>query len=182
MGIHQIGPDGAVEHTGIGDGSGLICGVGRLEVLRRGLLGPQQGHQLRVVRFADKPPVAPQPILPHVLGGAELDGPNRGRDNFVHLRLHLLDFPVQLRLLGADRRLRLGQLVRRLVFQLLIVGRPLVHKLLHRLVEQEVQPAGENRQVHPVQQNLLPVNIQGNIHSLHLPYNTKMMRMTTSRA
>ena len=75
---------------------------------------------------------------------------------------------------------RLGQSGFGLAGQLLVMLLPLCHKFLDRLEEKEMQPSCENDQVHPMQQNLLPINIQR--HVSHLPYNTKMMRMTTRRA
>ena len=57
-------------------------------------------------------------------------------------------------------RFSLGQLVRCLLLQLLVIGGPLVHKLLHRLEQEEIQPPRQNGQVHPVQQDLLQIDIQ----------------------
>ena len=87
----------------------------------------------------------------------------------VQLVLALRLDPLRLRQLGG------GGLI-----QAAVVGLALGHKLLDRLVEEKIQPAGKNGQIQPVQQNLLPVNIQG--HFFHLPYNTKIIRITTSRA
>ena len=88
--------------------------------------------------------------------------------------------PVQLGLILCVDPLRLGQLLGRLLIQLAVVLLPLGDKPLHRLVEQDVQPAGQDGQIHPMQQDLLPINIQR--HRSHLPYNTKIMRITTSNA
>ena len=94
--------------------------------------------------------------------------------------MDLLLRPVQLGLIGGFQLLGLPELPGGLVLQAPVVGLPLLHELLHRLEKKEVQPAGQDGQIHPMQQNLLPVNIQR--HIPHLPYNTKMIRITTSSA
>ena len=96
--------------------------------------------------------------------------------------MDLLRRAVQLRLILRFDLFRLRQLRVRLGVQILIIRFPLLHELLHRLEKKEVQPAGQDRKVHPVEQNLLVIDIQRNIHAVHLPYNTKIISMTTSSA
>ena len=54
-----------------------------------------------------------------------------------------------------------------------VVVLPLFHKVLHRPVEQEVQPTRQQDEVEQVQQNLLPVDIQWDIHVPYLPAFTR---------
>ena len=81
-----------------------------------------------------------------------------------------------LQLLGLSLRL-LG-----LGVHLLIDLFPLIHKVFDGLEQQQIQPTGENRKIEEVQQDLLPVDIQWDIHSISAPYNTKISRITTNRA
>ena len=64
--------------------------------------------------------------------------------------------------LGLALRLdpfRLSQLGGGLLVQTAVVLLPLGHKPLHWLIQEKIQPASEDSQVHPVQQNLLEINI-----------------------
>ena len=87
VGIHQIGPDGTVEHTGIGDGSGLFRCVGSEQVGGGRLFVVEQREQFGVIVLAHKAAVTLHPIRARV-GGAVLDGADRGRE--------ILGFVVQL--------------------------------------------------------------------------------------
>ena len=64
----------------------------------------------------------------------------------------------------CHRFLRVRQRLCRFRVLLLIVLLPLLHKRLDGLVEQQIQPACQNHKIQQVQQNLLPINIQRDIH------------------
>ena len=45
----------------------------------------------------------------------------------------------------------------------------LCHEVLDRLVQKEIQAAEQNDEIQYMQQNLLPINIQWDVHDLHSP-------------
>ena len=44
-----------------------------------------------------------------------------------------------------------------------------MHEVLYRLVQKEIQAAEQNDEIQYMQQNLLPINIQWDVHDLHSP-------------
>ena len=79
----------------------------------------------------------------------------------------LLDFRVRAFepvLIIGIQGLRLAGFFRRVVRHALVFLRAFIHKPLHRLEQQQIQPGNQNHQVERVQKDLLPVDIQGHIH------------------